>query len=122
MGTKKCMNEVRIAADKKRREEKKVFIDSIKPTFYSLENDICMMLGLDINLFKSRYHKREYADGRAMLFAIMRPLTKDVIGLKLLGGIHRKGYDHSTLKTALKKHEDLYGSDKRYTQMFDLLK
>lgn len=112
----------RIEYYRKQDEKQEAFLRWFRPQFESLENDICMALELDLDVFKSPRKIRKYADARAILFSITRPITKKHIGLKTLGGLHRKGYDHSSLKKALKKHEDLYGSDDMYTQMFNLLK
>src|SRR5690606_22796631 len=98
------------------------FLSWFKPQFESLENDICMALELDLDIFKSKCNKRKYADARAMLFAITRPLTINHIGLKTLGELHRKGYDHSTLLKALKKHDYLIKNDKEYQRMFELIR
>ncbi len=65
----------------------------------------------------SRCKRRDLTDARMASYKILR----DTFGLSYvkIGGMFRR--NHATIISGVNKHNDLYGRDKKYTLMFDVI-
>jgi len=86
-----------------------------KEYFNLVEEVICKCLSLDKETFKSKYRGREYVEARSILFYITYTLSSSEVGLKTVGDLHRKGYDHSSVIHQLNNYNNFYGVDLPFT-------
>lgn len=81
---------------------------------------VCQVLKLDKIKLISSTKRREYAEGRFIAIGIMRE-EQTCLTLKAMGKLFG-GRDHSTIIYANETYNDLYGTNKEFTEKVNAVK